>query len=72
MADRQKLPALARTFVSAMLAGIMIGIGGMAFLSCPDRTVGALLFCVLIGVIFGSYPASKASRMTPIDALQRR
>ena len=46
MADRQKLPALARTFVSAMLAGIMIGIGGMAFLSCPDRTVGALLFCV--------------------------
>lgn len=37
-----------------------------------SAAVGALLFCVLIGVIFGSYPASKASRMTPIDALQRR
>ena len=37
-----------------------------------SAVVGALLFCVLIGVIFGSYPASKASRMTPIDALQRR
>ena len=34
--------------------------------------VGALLFCMFIGVIFGSYPANKASRMTPIDALQRR
>lgn len=37
-----------------------------------SAAVGALLFCVLIGVIFGSYPASKASRMTPVDALQRR
>lgn len=37
-----------------------------------SAAVGALLFCVLIGVIFGSYPASKASRMTPIDALQRQ
>ena len=32
----------------------------------------AMLFCVLIGVVFGSYPANKASKMTPIDALQRR
>ena len=37
-----------------------------------SAAMGALLFCVLIGVIFGGYPASKASRMTPIDALQRR
>ncbi len=33
--------------------------------------VGALLFCVVIGVAFGSYPAAKASKMTPIEALQR-
>ena len=32
----------------------------------------AMLFCVLIGVVFGSYPANKTSKMTPIDALQRR
>ena len=31
----------------------------------------ALLFCVIIGVAFGSYPAAKASKMTPIEALQR-
>ena len=33
--------------------------------------MGSLLFCVIIGVAFGSYPAAKASKMTPIDALQR-
>ena len=31
----------------------------------------ALLFCVVIGIAFGSYPAAKASKMTPIEALQR-
>ena len=34
--------------------------------------LASLLFCMLIGVGFGLYPAAKASRMTPIDALQRR
>jgi len=33
--------------------------------------VSALVFCVVIGVLFGSYPAAKASKLTPIDALQR-
>ena len=32
----------------------------------------AVAFSAVIGVAFGGYPAAKASRMTPIDALQRR
>ncbi|MEN6636501.1 MAG: ABC transporter permease [Clostridiaceae bacterium] len=66
------------------ILGGLIGLGLSAlglriFASIADMTiaiewraaVAALLFCVVIGVAFGSYPAAKASKMTPIEALQR-
>ena len=66
------------------LLGGLIGVGLSAlglkiFSMIADMTialewraaVAALLFCMVIGVGFGSYPAAKASRLTPIDALQR-
>ena len=34
------------TFVYAVLAGAAIAIGGVAFLSCEDRVVGAIFLCV--------------------------
>jgi putative ABC transport system permease protein len=66
------------------ILGGLIGLGLSAlglriFEMIADMTISlewraaivALLFCVVIGVAFGSYPAAKASKMTPIEALQR-
>ena len=35
---------LFNTFVLAVLAGMMIGFGGIIYLMCPDRIVGAFMF----------------------------
>ena len=62
------------------LIGLGLSVLGLQiFAAVADMTIslewraalGSLLFCMIIGVAFGSYPAAKASKMTPIDALQR-
>ena len=32
--------------------------------------IGAFLFSALLGIIFGLYPANKASNLQPVDALR--
>lgn len=61
------------------IVGIILGIG-MAYVICtligfdviitPESVIGAALFSVLIGLFFGLYPARKAAKMKPIDALR--
>ena len=59
--------------------GVVLGIGlgsfassllGYAASPSTGSVVGSLLFSLAIGVFFGYYPANKAAKMNPIDALR--
>ena len=55
--------------VGTLVAGKLL-LGETAMLPSPFITMGAFLFSVVLGVIFGMYPAIKASGLQPVVALR--
>lgn len=66
------------TFLGGVL-GIILGIVaahiictviGFKVIITPTSVLGAAFFSILVGIFFGLYPARKAAKMKPIDALR--
>lgn len=64
--------------VAGGLIGILVGcsiakliplVTSMTTVISPLPVIGSFLFFVIIGLVFGIYPARKAARLNPIDAL---
>ena len=75
----QTLQELFLGYLLGSVLGILLGVGGAraltAIKSWPtlisvDSVVIAFVFSAAVGIFFGFYPARKASRLDPIDALR--
>lgn len=76
---RQFLVEASALGLTGGILGAILGIGGALILSnflpiqisiSPTATIGSILTAIAIGLVFGVYPASRAARLAPIEALR--
>ncbi len=63
------LGGLIGLFLSFAAVGVYNYVAGSSAAMNWGIGMAAIAFCAVIGVVFGSYPAAKASKLQPIDAL---
>ena len=66
------LMGIAIGYVGTMIAGKLMSdvFEGVILMPEPYVAAGAFLFSVVLGIIFGMYPAIKASGLQPVVALR--
>ncbi|MGZ3722748.1 MAG: ABC transporter permease [Bdellovibrionales bacterium] len=57
-------------FLGWLITVILSAVAGWTTVVAPDSVLLAFFFSAFIGVVFGIYPARKASQLHPIDALR--
>jgi putative ABC transport system permease protein len=57
-------------FLAFGLSYLLAGAIDVPWVVDPVSNVGAFLFCALLGIAFGYYPARRASKLDPIEALR--
>ncbi len=63
------LGGLIGLFLSFAVVGVYNYVAGSSAAMNWGIGMAAIAFCAVIGIVFGSYPAAKASKLQPIDAL---